>query len=56
MKPFTSSPNHVILTYAVNTQWRNQEKFFSRRDAIAAFLQATRTIQLDYRLKNLILV
>ncbi len=37
----TRAANQVALTYTINPRWQNREEFFSRPDAIAAFLQRT---------------
>ena len=43
-------PEIVAKGYSENSQWRNREEFFERRDAIKAFLTRKWAKELHYRL------
>lgn len=43
-------PERVAMAYAVDSEWRNRDQFFSGRAAIVEFLSGKWDRELDYRL------
>lgn len=48
----SKDPKRVSLAYTINSQWRNRDKFFIGRDAIAEFLADKWNKELHYKLKK----
>ena len=48
----SKDPKRVSLAYTIDSQWRNRDKFFVGRDAIAEFLADKWNKELHYKLKK----
>ncbi|OUR94620.1 DUF4440 domain-containing protein [Flavobacteriales bacterium 34_180_T64] len=48
----SKNPNKVAMAYAIDSQWRNRELFFTGRSAIAEFLKDKWDKERHYKLKK----
>ena len=48
----SKNPEKVSMAYTIDSQWRNRDKFFTGRKAIAAFLSDKWNNELHYKLKK----
>lgn len=48
----SKNPEKVSLAYSINSQWRNRDKFFTGRQAIADFLFDKWNKELHYKLRK----
>lgn len=48
----SKNPERVALAYSIDSQWRNRDKFFTGRVAIAEFLADKWDNELHYKLKK----
>ena len=48
----SKDPKRVSLAYTIDSQWRNRDKFFIGREAIAEFLADKWNKELHYKLKK----
>lgn len=48
----SKNPERVSMAYTVDSNWRNRDKFFTGREAIADFLKDKWKTELHYKLKK----
>ena len=48
----SKNPENVSMAYSIDSEWRNRDKFFKGREAIAEFLSGKWEKELHYKLKK----